>query len=131
MFSSTCTSQHRAPFVRRLTSALLLIRSFLLLEDDCDVDWEVEWDEGTKLVGRDTSGHASVALRPELGGSEGEGHPHRMALQSRLGDRRPGEATQREAMCLCPVPRRERRPIEAGQRGSRMSTGSVRVVIDR
>ncbi len=131
VFSSTHHSQHRRPLVRRLSSALLLIRSFLLLEDDYDVDWEVDSDEETRLVGPDTNGHATVALRSELGGSEGNRHPHRTALQSRLGDRRPGEAAAQETVCLCPVSRRERRPVETGQLGSRMSTGSVRVVIDR
>ncbi len=131
MFSSIRRSQRRRPLVRRLSSALLLIRSFLLLEDDYDVDWEVDWDDGTKFVGPDTNGHASVALRSELGGSEGNRHPHRTALQSRLGHRRPGETAVQETVCLCPVHRPERRPVETGQLGSRMSTGNVRVVIER
>jgi hypothetical protein len=129
MFSSS-HSETRRPRARRLSSALLLIRSFLLLEDDYDVDWEVDRDERTELLGSDTNGHASVALRSELGGSEGNRHPHRMALQSRLGDRRPGEPASREMVCLCPLPQRDHRPAETGQLGSRMTTGNVRVAID-
>lgn len=117
--------------MRRFSSALLLFRSFLLLEDDYEVDWEVDWDEGTELAGSETNGHAYVALRSELGGSEGNRHPHRVALQSRLGDRRPGVVAGRELVCVCPLPPRERRVVEGGQRGSRMSTGIVRVAIDR
>jgi hypothetical protein len=130
MFSSTHRPQHQRPLLRRLPSALLSIRSFLLLEDDYDVDWEVDRDEQGELVGPDTNGHASVALRSELGGSEGNRHPHRMALQSRLGDRRPGVVAGRELVCVCPLPLREPRVGEVGQRGSRMSTGIVRVAID-
>ena len=116
--------------MRRLSSAVLLIRSFLLLEDDYDVDWEVDRDERGEFVGRDTSGHSSVALRSELGGSGGDGHPHRVALRSRTVDRRPGVVAGRELVCVCPLPPRERRMGEVGQRGSRMSTGIVRVAID-
>jgi hypothetical protein len=117
--------------VRRLSSALLSIRSFLLLEDDYVRDWEVDRDERGAFAGGDTSGHSPVALRPELGGPGGDGHPHRVALQSRLGHRRPGAVPGTELVCVSPVPPRERRRVEAGQRGSRMSTGIVRVVIDR
>jgi hypothetical protein len=118
LFPSVHRLQHRSPFVRRVASALLLIRSFLLLEDDYDVDWEVDQDKRTGFVGSDANGQASIALRPELGGPEGGGHPHRMALQSRLGDRRPGEGTPREMVCLSPVPRGDRgrsRPVSAGR----------------
>jgi hypothetical protein len=131
MFSSTHQPQSRGTVLRRLSSTLQLIRSFLLLEDDYDVDWEVDRDELGEFVGRDTSGHSSVALRSELGGLEGDGHPHRVALQSRLGDRRPGGVPGNELVCVCPVPPRERRGGEVGQRGSRMSTGIVRVATDR
>lgn len=109
MFSSSHRSQPGKPTERRFSSALRLIRSFLLLEDDYDVDWEVDGDEGTELVGSGTSGRACVALRSGLGGSEGNRHPHRMALQSRLGDRRPGEVPVNDLVCVCPVAPRERR----------------------
>jgi hypothetical protein len=131
MFSSTRQPRHRGSVAGRLCSAVLLIRSFLLLEDDYVRDWEVAEDERGEFVGGDTSGHSSGALRSELGGSEGGGHPHRVALRSRLRDRRPGEVAAGELVCLCPVPPRERGVGEGGQRGSRMSTGIVRVAIDR
>jgi hypothetical protein len=98
-------SPHTSPFAKRVVSALLWTRSFLLLEDDYEVDWEVDRDE--------------------------LGHPHRASLGSRLGDRRPGAVTPREMACLCPVAQRERRGGETGGRGSRMSTGIARVAIDR
>jgi hypothetical protein len=127
MFPST----KRASIRQRLSSAVELTRAFLLLEDDYDVDWEVDQDEREEFVARDTNGHPSVALRSELGGSEGDGHPHRVALRSRLGDRRPGVVRGHELVCVCPLPPQEARVREVGQRGSRISTGIVRVAIDR
>jgi hypothetical protein len=109
MFSSTRQPRHRESVAGRLCSAVLLIRSFLLLEDDYVRDWEVAEDERGEFVGGDTSGHSPGALRSELGGSEGNGHPHRMALRSRLRDRRPGEVAANELVCVCPVAPRERR----------------------
>jgi hypothetical protein len=131
MFSSAHRSQRLGPVARRLGSAAVAIRSFLLLEDDYVCDWEVDWSEREEFGGDDTNGQASVALRSELGGSEGQGHPHRVVLQSRLGDRRAGEVVGSELVCVCPVASREHRGSEVGQRGSRMSTGIVRVAIDR
>lgn len=108
---------------RRLLGALRVIRSFLLLEDDYDVDWEVGRDEpvessmcGGRPPGREV---------PDRGD-----HPHRIALRSRLDTRRPGMAAPREQVCLCPLPRRERRGERDPQRGSRITTGGVRVAID-
>jgi hypothetical protein len=69
---------------QRVTGALALTRSFLLLEDDCEVDWEV-----------DRSEHNRVA------------HPHRRALRGRETPRRPGRLPHREQVCLCPQRRGE------------------------
>ena len=59
------TTQH--PLTRRARIALSLARSFLLLEDDYAVDWEVGQDEPT-----------------------GPAHAHRVPLRSRRPARRPG-----------------------------------------
>ncbi len=111
-------------FARRLLRGLHLIRSFLLLEDDYDVDWEVDPDKpieppicGSRLSARSESNRGD--------------HPHRMALRSRLGARRPGSPVPREQVCLCPLLARERRDERDAQRGSRITTGIARVAIDR
>jgi hypothetical protein len=93
-------SQDTPPLARRLLGGLRLIRSFLLLEDDYDVDWEVDRDE-LEMVGRD--------LREEAWEESEEDHPHRFALRIRLGSRRPGVPAPREQVCLCPLPSRVRR----------------------
>ncbi len=119
MFPSTDTP----PFARSLLRTLHLIRSFLLLEDDYDVDWEVDQGEPIEspICGSRSSGRAEM--------DRGD-HPHRVALRSHTGGiRRPGMPVPREQVCLCPLP-----PRHGGigsQQGSRITTGSVRVAIDR
>ena len=81
MFSSSRTSN----LGQRAFGALGLLRSFLLLEDDYEVDWEVGQDE-----------------RGEVD------HPHRAALRGRaiadrLAQRRPGQPAPRSHACLCPI----------------------------
>jgi hypothetical protein len=115
MFSSTNPS----PLARHLFGALHLIRSFLLLEDGYEVDWEVDQHECGKSPG-------SGLENPDHGV-----HPHRPALRSRLGARRPGAGVPREQVCLCPLPARMDSGKRDVQRGSRITTGSVRVAIDR
>jgi hypothetical protein len=83
MFSSSRTST----LGQRALDALGLARSFLLLEDDYDVDWEVDWDEQAEVD-----------------------HPHRAALRGRaiadrLAHRRPGQLEHRPQICLSPVDR--------------------------
>ncbi|MGH2879761.1 MAG: hypothetical protein ACRDK4_09185 [Solirubrobacteraceae bacterium] len=68
-------------------SALRLVRSFLLLEDDYDVDWEVDQDE----------------------------HPHRRPARVAVRDRRPGAVGQREQVCSCPLPTSRRAWTPANQ----------------
>jgi hypothetical protein len=119
------SSNHASSLGRRLSTGLRLIRSFLLLEDDCDVDWEVDRDEPSKT-------HRCGARPPasrEL--SERPHHPHRMALRSRLDARRPGLVVPSEQLCLCPLPGGKARDERGPQRGSRITTGSVREAIDR
>ena len=67
-------------FAERLLGALSLGRSFLLLEDGHDVDWEVGQDESAQ-----------------------EEHPHRTPLQSRLAPRRNGQGEPAVQPCLSPV----------------------------
>jgi hypothetical protein len=78
MFSYKRTSKlsHRA------LGALRLTRSFLLLEDDYDVDWEVDRNERAQAE-----------------------HPHRMPLRSRSAHRRPGQPPLTPQRCVSPVPR--------------------------
>jgi len=64
----------------RALGALRLSRSFLLLEDDREVDWEV-----------DQEGRAQAS------------HPHRAALRRRSSRRRPGQPPCQPQVCLCPV----------------------------
>jgi hypothetical protein len=101
MFASTKNSS----LAQRTLGALRLTRSFLLLEDDYDVDWEVDQDE---------------RVRPE--------HPHRAALgltaiADRLAHRRPGEPERGDLPCLCPVGRTA--PTSTRGEGTRASSGRV------
>ncbi|HEV7586127.1 MAG TPA: hypothetical protein VGO14_10140 [Solirubrobacteraceae bacterium] len=65
---------------QRALDALRLTRSFLLLEDDYDVDWEVDQDEQLQAI-----------------------HPHRAPLRGRRGPRRPGQPAAAPHVCLCPT----------------------------
>lgn len=80
MFSSSRTST----LAQRALGALRLTRSFLLLEDDREIDWEVGADG-----------------RPEAN------HPHRAPLRVRLPERRPGARAQRNHVCLTPLAPRQ------------------------
>lgn len=95
MFSST----NPTPLKRRALDTLCLVRSFLLLEDDYDVDWEVGQDE---RIGQSPAERE----RGWLVQTDRVDHPHRKLLQSRLGSRRAGMLAPREQVCLCPVPAR-------------------------
>ena len=85
-FTNTCSrTTANQPLGQRALDALRLTRSFLLLEDDYDVDWEVDREERRRGV-----------------------HPHRVPLPGRvrrggLGPRRPGEPARAAELCLCPV----------------------------
>ncbi len=76
MFSSLRTS----PLAQRTLGALDLARSFLLLEDDYGVDWEVDRSEPMTPV-----------------------HPHRAPLRRRRGTRRPGEPPSAWQHCISPT----------------------------
>jgi hypothetical protein len=81
-------SGKNSTLAQRTLGALRLTRSFLLLEDDYDVDWEVDQDESMTQI-----------------------HPHRAPLRGpgsrsrRLAaGRRPGELPAVDRPCLSPVP---------------------------
>jgi hypothetical protein len=82
MFASAKTSK----LAQRSLGALRLTRSFLTLEDDYDVDWEVDGDEQLTQT-----------------------HPHRAPLRGpgrrsrRSPARRSGEPVPRSQICLSPV----------------------------
>jgi len=88
MFCSSRTST----LAQRALGALRLTRSFLLLEDDYDVDWEVDQSEHLRAP-----------------------HPHRVPLRGRVSVRRGGQPPAREHVCLCPVgqPHAKPRPRRA------------------
>ena len=100
-------SSNTPPLARRLLGGLHLIRSFLLLEDDYDVDWEVDQDEPVEPS--QCRWDAS-----ERRGLDGRDHPHRLALRSRLGARRPGAPASPEQVCVCPVGGRARAGVSHG-----------------
>jgi hypothetical protein len=83
MFASTKHSS----LAQRTLGALRLTRSFLLLEDDYGVDWEVDLDEPLTQTT----------------------HPHRASLRGpgsrsrRLAKRRPGQIAPARHHCLSPV----------------------------
>ena len=76
MFSSLRTS----PLAQRTLGALDLARSFLMLEDDHGVDWEVDRDEPITPV-----------------------HPHRAPLRSGRRARRPGTPAVAWQHCIYPT----------------------------
>jgi hypothetical protein len=123
MFPSTNDNRQHTP---RLIGALRLIRSFLLLEDGYDVDWEVDQDERGSERG---VADGPFAARPgrgwqRRGSAEGE-HPHRRAMRmerrerERGRERRPGSVQEREQACVCSLPatpkRRPPTPTPANQ----------------
>jgi hypothetical protein len=77
MFPSSDSS-----LARRALDALRLTRSFLTLEDDYDVDWEVD--------NRDEPSREAP-------------HPHRAPLRGGSVRRRPGQPAPRPQVCLSPI----------------------------
>jgi hypothetical protein len=83
MFASAKTS----PLAQRTLGALRLTRSFLLLEDDYDVDWEVDRDE------------AMTQTHPHRTPLRGPGRRSRNAPPRR----RAGQAAPAQHFCISPV----------------------------
>ena len=81
--TNTCSPLPRtSTLAQRALGALRLTRSFLLLEDDYDVDWEVGQDERARAP-----------------------HPHRAPLRGGCAPRRAGQLPARPQACLSPVGR--------------------------
>jgi hypothetical protein len=108
VFCSPATST----LAQRVRGALSLTRSFLLLEDDDPVDWEV-----------DRQDHEGARDEPTWASA------HRAPLRERRSARRPGQTPVPAQICLCPIEGIRRAP-GCAQRGSRITTGSSRVAID-
>jgi hypothetical protein len=91
-------SAKHSPLARRTLAALRLTRSFLLLEDDYDVDWEV-----------DTDGPLAQT-----------NHPHRASLRGpggrsrRLAERRVGQIAPACEHCLSPIAKPAIERLEVG-----------------
>jgi hypothetical protein len=113
MFSSLRTS----PLAQRALGALDLARSFLLLEDDYGVDWEVDRNEPIAPI-----------------------HPHRAPLRRRVA-RRPGTPPPLRQECIAPtfygrpavrrIARAERESELSARRGSRAGRTETRAARDR
>src|ERR1700675_909086 len=83
MFPTRRTSQ----VLQRASGALVLLRSFLLLEDDHEIDWEVDQEPAQPIE-----------------------HPHRAALSGRplkllRASRRPGATAASPHVCISPISR--------------------------
>ena len=92
-----------------MLAAVRLARSFLLLEDDHGVDWEVDWDESASL-------HPQTLPRSERApASEGHpsGPPHRRRGVS-VAERRRGQQPPPVQPCLEAPP-----PATAASAGAR------------
>jgi hypothetical protein len=91
-------SAKNSKLAQRTLGALRLTRSFLLLEDDYDVDWEVDWDEELTQT-----------------------HPHRVPLRGpgrrsrRASGRRAGESPSAPAICLSSIREPARTRLEASR----------------
>jgi hypothetical protein len=71
---------NKPKLAQRALDALRVARSFLLLEDDYDVDWEVDQDEPNRVP-----------------------HPHRAPLRGRVYERRAGQVAAAKHLCLSPL----------------------------
>jgi hypothetical protein len=92
------TPKHK--LAQRALGAVRVARSFLLLEDDYEVDWEVDQDEPS---------HAP--------------HPHRAPLRRGCARRRPGQIPAPAQPCLSPVGRvASAEPPGRSRRAERIST---------
>ena len=116
------------PLAHRARNALSLARSFLLLEDDYDVDWEVDQDE---------QGWGAARGRTALAGPEREAgygatrpvdrHPHRTPLRARTARERRGQLEPAPQVCVCP----SRGSAPQTQRADTPRVGSARASAGR
>ena len=92
--------------MRRARAALSLARSFLLLEDDYDVNWEVNQDEPRRGEQRAAYIEASAAGHRAPRRPSAAAHPHRTPLRrsaTARAARRAGQPAPKSQLCLCPV----------------------------
>jgi hypothetical protein len=86
LYEQMFATEKISKLAQRTLGALHLARSFLLLEDDYDVDWEVDRDEAMTQT-----------------------HPHRVPLRGpgrrsrRAGIRRAGQGVPARHVCLSPL----------------------------
>jgi hypothetical protein len=83
----------KSKLAQRALGALRIGRSFLLLEDDYDVDWEVGQDESRPVA-----------------------HPHRAPLRRGSVKRRAGQVPARPQTCISPIEAARHGGHEARQR---------------
>jgi hypothetical protein len=91
---------------QRALGALRVARSFLLLEDDYEVDWEVGQDERTAVP-----------------------HPHRAPLRGGCAQRRAGLVPARPQACLSPVACKGSVPNGARSRRADGSSGRGQIAL--
>jgi hypothetical protein len=90
----------KSKLAQRALGAVRVARSFLLLEDDYEVDWEVGQDEPRRAP-----------------------HPHRAPLRRGCARRRPGQIPAPAQLCLSPVGRSApAEPLGRSRRAERVST---------
>lgn len=97
-----------SPLTRRARNALSLARSFLLLEDDYSVDWEVDQDESDQGSARERRGTIDgggdyLKVPDATGERHVVLHPHRTSLRRRSARERAGQPLARPHVCLSPV----------------------------
>ncbi len=136
VFCSTRTST----LAQRAHRALSLTRAFLLLEDGDPVDWEVDQEELAATSNEPTWAHAH--RWPNGGFSPKASVSPLRSLCRRRAPRRGGQPAPPPQPCLCPTQpsgscarpvagHRKVDVVRSAQRGSRITTGSSRVAIDR
>jgi hypothetical protein len=94
----------KTKLAQRALGALRVARSFLLLEDDYEVDWEVGQDERTRVS-----------------------HPHRAPLRGGCAQRRVGLVPARPQACLSPLAFSGTVPNGARSRRAELSGGHGKI----
>ncbi len=88
-------SERTSTLTQRALGVMRLTRSFLMLEEEEHVDWEVDPNEPAPVT-----------------------HPHRVPLRGGFAARRPGEPGPSQNPCLCPIRRTRVLPAVRGARGA-------------
>jgi hypothetical protein len=96
----------KTKLAQRTLGALRVARSFLLLEDDYDVDWEVDQDEPGRGEQRAAYIEAAATGHRAQRRPGATAHPHRTPLRhsaTARAARRAGQPTPRSQLCICPA----------------------------